>query len=61
MLNTLNAFVGALGATSLIERIDQADGHAGCARCTTSVPRDRDVARRGGRGGSAAPRLLAVI
>lgn len=29
MLNTLNAFVGSLGASSLLERIDQCHDHAG--------------------------------
>lgn len=28
MANTLNTFVGSLGASSLLERIDTADGHA---------------------------------
>jgi hypothetical protein len=27
MMNTLNAFVGALGASSLLERIEYAEGH----------------------------------
>ncbi len=29
MINTLNAFVGAVGATSLLDRIDQASDHPG--------------------------------
>ncbi len=29
MINTLNTFVGSLGASSLLDRIDQADGHVG--------------------------------
>lgn len=29
MSNTLNTFVGSLGASSLLERIERADGHAG--------------------------------
>jgi len=29
MMNTLNVFVGSLGASSLIERIENADGHEG--------------------------------
>ncbi len=29
MINTLNTFVGSLGASSLLDRIDQAHGHAG--------------------------------
>ena len=29
MLNTLKTFVGSLGASSLLDRIDQAEGHAG--------------------------------
>lgn len=29
MTNTLNTFIGSLGASSLLDRIEQADGHAG--------------------------------
>lgn len=29
MMNTLNAFIGGLGASSLLDRIENADGHAG--------------------------------
>jgi hypothetical protein len=29
MINTLNTFVGSLGASSLLDRLDQAQGHAG--------------------------------
>ena len=29
MVNTLNTFVGSLGASSLLDRIDQAQGHEG--------------------------------
>ncbi|RIX45180.1 MAG: hypothetical protein D3M94_13795 [Rhodocyclales bacterium GT-UBC] len=29
MINTLNTFVGSLGASSLLDRLDQAEGHAG--------------------------------
>ncbi len=29
MINTLNTFVGSLGASSLLDRLDQAEGHTG--------------------------------
>lgn len=29
MMNTLNTFIGGLGASSLLDRIENADGHAG--------------------------------
>lgn len=29
MMNTLNTFIGGLGASSLLDRIEHADGHAG--------------------------------
>jgi len=29
MLNTLKTFVGSLGTTALLDRIENADGHAG--------------------------------
>jgi len=29
MINTLNTFVGSLGASSLLDRIDESEGHAG--------------------------------
>ena len=62
MLNTLNAFVGTLGATSLIERIDRADGHAGLRALYDEWYHAIVMSRDGRREAEALrARLLAVI
>jgi len=62
MLNTLNAFVGSLGASSLLERIDQCHDHAGLRALFDDWYHAMVMSREGKREAEALrAKLLEVI
>ena len=62
MINTLNTFVGSLGASSLLDRIDQADGHVGLRALYDEWYHSMVMSREGKREAEALrSKLLQVI
>lgn len=62
MINTLNTFVGSLGASSLLDRIDEAEGHAGLRALFDEWYHAMVMSRDGKREAEALrTRLLLVI
>ena len=62
MINTLNTFVGSLGASSLLDRIDQAHGHAGLRALYDEWYHAMVMSREGKREAEALRgKLLQVI
>jgi len=62
MINTLNTFVGSLGASSLLDRIDQAQGHAGLRALYDEWYHAMVMSREGKREAEALRgKLLQVI
>lgn len=62
MINTLNTFVGSLGASSLLDRIDNAEGHAGLRILFDEWYHAMVMSRDGKREAEALrTRLLQVI
>ncbi|KXB30992.1 hypothetical protein AT959_09815 [Dechloromonas denitrificans] len=62
MVNTLNTFVGSLGASSLLDRIDQAEGHAGLRALYDEWYHSMVMSREGKREAEALRgKLLQVL
>lgn len=62
MMNTLNAFVGALGTSSLLDRIEHADGHGALRQLYDEWYHAIVMSREGKREAEALrTKLLAVI
>ena len=62
MINTLNTFVGSLGASSLIDRLGEADGHAGLRALYDEWFHAMVMSREGKREAEALrTKLLQVI
>ncbi len=62
MVNTLNTFVGSLGASSLLDRIDQAQGHEGLRALFDEWYHAMVMSREGRREAEGLrTKLLAVI
>ena len=62
LINTLNTFVGSLGASSLLDRIDQADGHVGLRALYDEWYHSMVMSREGKREAEALrSKLLQVI
>lgn len=62
MVNTLNAFVGALGTSSLLERIEHAEGHTGLRELYDEWYHTIVMSREGKREAEALrTKLLQII
>ena len=62
MVNTLNTFVGSLGASSLLDRIDRAEGHAGLRTLYDEWYHSMVMSREGRREAEALrSKLLQVL
>lgn len=62
MVNTLNTFVGSLGASSLLDRIDRAEGHAGLRALYDEWYHSMVMSREGKREAEALrSKLLQVL
>jgi hypothetical protein len=61
MTNTINAFVGALGTSSLLEKIEQAEGHAGLRNIFDEWYHTIVMSREGKREAEALRAKLLLI